>query len=69
MIETHFYRLYSMMTVWLSVNRIPPRFAFLTFISMINTTFERLKARNLFIFRYVNFYELLKFRAQLSFRA
>ena len=37
-----------------------------TFISMINTTSERLKARNLFICRYFSFYEQLKFRAQLS---
>ena len=29
----------------------------LTFISMINTTFERLKARNFFICRYFSFYE------------
>ena len=33
----------------------------LTFISMINTTSERLKARNSFICRYFNFYEQLKF--------
>ena len=33
----------------------------LTFISMINTTSERLKARNFFICRYFSFYELLKF--------
>ena len=33
---------------------------------MINTTFERLKARNFFICRYFSFYEQLKFRAQLS---
>ena len=38
----------------------------LTFISMINTTSERLKARNFFICRYFNFYEQLKFRAQLN---
>ena len=38
----------------------------LTFISMINTTSERLKARNFFICRYFSFYEQLKFCAQLS---
>ena len=38
----------------------------LTFISMINTTFERLKARNIFICQYFRFYEQLKFCAQLS---
>ena len=38
----------------------------LTVISMINTASERLKARNYFICRYFSFYELLKFRAQLS---
>ena len=37
-----------------------------TFISMIKTTSERLKARNFFICRYFSFYEQLKFRAQLS---
>ena len=36
------------------------------FISMIATTSERLKARNLFICRYFSFYEQLKFCAQLS---
>ena len=38
----------------------------LTFISMINTASERLKAINFFICRYFSFYEQLKFRAQLS---
>ena len=38
----------------------------LTFISMMNTTSERLKARNFFICRYFSFYEQLKFLAQLS---
>ena len=38
----------------------------LTCISMINTTSERLNARNFFICRYFSFYEQLKFRAQLS---
>ena len=38
----------------------------LTFISVINTTSERHKARDLFICRYFSFYVKLKFRAQLS---
>ena len=38
----------------------------LTFMSMINSTSERLKARNFFICRYFSFYEQLKFWAQLS---
>ena len=37
----------------------------LTFISMINTISERLKARN-FTCRYFSFYEQLKVHAQLS---
>ena len=37
----------------------------LTFISMINTTSERINARN-FISQYFNFYEQLKIYAQLS---
>ena len=38
----------------------------LTFISMINTLSERLKARSFFICRYFSFYEQLKVHAQLS---
>ena len=38
----------------------------LTFISKINTTSERLKARNFFICQYFSFYEQLKLCAQLS---
>ena len=38
----------------------------LTFISMINTTSERFKASSFYICRYFNFYEQLKFHAQLS---
>ena len=37
-----------------------------TFISMIDTTFESLKARKLFIFQHLSFYVQLKFHAQLS---
>ena len=46
--------------------KIPTIVGILSFISMINTTSERLKARNFFNCRYFNFYEQLKFRAQLS---
>ena len=45
---------------------MPTIVGILTFISMINTTSERLRARNLFIYRYFSFYEQLKFCAQLS---
>ena len=38
----------------------------LTFISKKNTTPERFKARNYFIYRYFSFYDQLNFRAQLS---
>ena len=38
----------------------------LTFISMINTTSEGLKAKNYFICRYFSFIEQLKVRAKLS---
>ena len=48
--------------------KMPTIVGILTFISIINTTFERLKARNFFICRYFSFsfYEQMKFRAQLS---
>ena len=39
----------------------------LTFIPLINTTSERLKAREFFICQYFSFYEQLKFCVQLSF--
>ena len=38
----------------------------LTYISMINTTSERLKAKHFFICWYFSFFEQLKFYAQLS---
>ena len=44
--------------------KMPTIVGILTFISMINTTFERFKARNFFIYRYFSFYEQLKFCAQ-----
>ena len=46
--------------------KMPTMVGILTFISRINTTAERLKARNFFICRYFRFYEQLKFHAQLS---
>ena len=46
--------------------KMPTNVSILTVISMINTTSERLKARNFFICHYFSFYEQLKFPAQLS---
>ena len=46
--------------------KMPKIVGILIFISMINTTFERPKARNFFICRYFGVYEQLKFRAQLN---
>ena len=45
--------------------KMPTIVDILTFISMINTTYERLKAINFFICRYFSFYEQLKFHAHL----
>ena len=45
---------------------MPTIVGILTFTSMINTTSERLKARNFFICRYFSVYEQVKFRAQMS---
>ena len=46
--------------------KMPTIVGILTFISMINTTSERLKAINFFVCLYFSFYEQLKFRAQLT---
>ena len=46
--------------------KMPTIVGILTFISMINTTSETLKARNFFIRGYFSFCEQLKFHAQLS---
>ena len=46
--------------------QMPTVVSILILISMINTTSERLKARNFFICRYFSFYEQLKFCAQLK---
>ena len=51
----------------LLINIKMPTIVFIfTFISMINITFEGLKARNFVICRYFSFYEQLKFRAHTS---
>ena len=46
--------------------KMPTIVDILTFISTINTTSERLKAGNFFIYQYFSFNEQLKLRAQLS---
>ena len=46
--------------------KIPTSVGTLTFIRIINTTSEGLKARNFFICRYFSFYERMKLPAQLS---
>ena len=46
--------------------KMPTIVGILTFISMINTTSERLKARNFFVCRYFSFYEQLNVRVQSS---
>ena len=46
--------------------KMPTIVGILTFISMINTTSESLKASKVFIFSHFIFYEQLKFHAQLS---
>ena len=46
--------------------KMPTTIDILTFINMINATFESLKARQVFIFQHFSFYELLKLHAQLS---
>ena len=47
--------------------KMPTIVGILTFMSRINTTSERLKARNFFICLYFSFYEQLKFCAQLEY--
>ena len=46
--------------------KMPTIIGILTFISMINTTSERLEARNFLFCGYFSFYEQLNFCAQLS---
>ena len=45
--------------------KMPTIVGIITFISVINTTSERLKARNFFVCLYFSFYEHLKFCTQL----
>ena len=55
------------MTLIMLINvKMPTTVGILTFISMINKTFERFKARKVFIFEHFSFNEQLKFHAQLS---
>ena len=56
----------SMKIILLINVKMPTIVDILTFISVINTTSERLKARHFFSCRYFSFYEQLKFRVQLS---
>ena len=56
----------SMKFILLINVKMPTNVGILTFLSLINTTSERLKARNFFICWYFSFYEQLKFPAQLS---
>ena len=44
--------------------KMPTIVGILTFMSRINTTYERLKAKNFFICQYFSFYEQLKFFVQ-----
>ena len=46
--------------------KMPTFVGILTFISMINTSYASLKARNTYLFKPFSFYEQLKFYAQLS---
>ena len=46
--------------------KMPTIVGILTFVGMINTTSESLKARNIFIFKHFSYFEQLKFHAQLS---
>ena len=54
----------SMIFILLINVKMPTIVGTLTFISMINTTSERLKAINFFIIQQFRFHEQLKFRAQ-----
>ena len=45
--------------------KMPTIVGILTFVSMINATYESLKARKVLIFQHFSFYEKLKFHAQL----
>ena len=70
--RTQGYKTFSMLNsaeheIILLINvKMPTIVGILTFMSMMNTTFEGLKVRNFFICQYFSFYEQLKFCAQLS---
>ena len=55
----------SMKLILLINVKMPTIVGILTFISRINTAFERFIARILFIFHHFTFYEQLKFHTQL----
>ena len=46
--------------------KMPTIVGILTFISMINTISESLKAKGIFVFQHLSFYEQLRFHAQLN---
>ena len=46
--------------------KMPTIVGILTFFSVINTVSESLKAKGVFIFHYLSFYEQLKLDAQLN---
>ena len=56
----------SIKSIMLINVKMPRTVGILTFISMINTTPESLKARKVFIFQHFSFYEQLKIHAHLS---
>ena len=56
----------SMKFIMLINVKMPTIVGISTFINMINTTSERLKAKHFYICRYFSFYEQLKFGALLS---
>ena len=56
----------SMKFIMLINVKMPTIVGILTFISMINTLYEKLKARNFFTCWYFSFYEQLKLHVQLS---
>ena len=56
----------NMKFILLIIVKMPAIVGILTFISLINTTSESLKARKFFSFQHIRLYEQLKYRAQLS---
>ena len=64
-----FFMLSTKFILLINVNLYMPTIVgILTFISMINTTSERLKARNFFTFQYFSFYEQLKIWCSVELR-